>query len=111
NGLLHLGTRKLHAHSAQCFNLRAVEFKIDAKAPPPARWHQFLAALWPKDPEAVAALQEWLGYLLTSDTRQQKIFLLVGPPRAGKGTIAGVLQALVGHDSVVSPTLGSLSER
>ena len=39
----------------------------------------------PTDPDAVATLQEWLGYLLTAGTSQQKILFLVGPMRSGKG--------------------------
>ena len=38
----------------------------------------------------------------------QKILLLVGPTRAGKGVIARVLGALVGRGNVAGPTLASL---
>ena len=55
-------------------------------------------------------LQEWVGYLLTQDTRQHKILLIVGPPRSGKGTIGRVLRELLGHENVVGPTLSSLGE-
>jgi putative DNA primase/helicase len=54
-------------------------------------------------------LQELFGYCLTGDTSQQKAFLIVGPPRSGKGTIAKVLKRLVGTDNAVNPTLTSLS--
>src|SRR5262249_9078956 len=54
-------------------------------------------------------LQKWFGYLLTPDTRQQKILLLIGPPRSGKGTIARVLERMLGRDQVASPTLASLA--
>jgi putative DNA primase/helicase len=50
-----------------------------------------------------------MGYILAGDTRLQKIFLLLGPPRAGKGTIARVLAGLLGKHNVVAPTLASLS--
>jgi putative DNA primase/helicase len=36
-------------------------------------------------------LGEIFGYMLTADTSQRKIFLLVGPTRGGKGTIGRVL--------------------
>ena len=48
------------------------------------------------------------GYLLTSDTRLQKMFLIVGPKRSGKGTIARVLKALLGVANVAGPTLSGL---
>jgi putative DNA primase/helicase len=46
----------------------------------------------------------------TPDTTQQKIFLLVGPRRSGKGTIARVLTAMLGRENVAGPTLYSLTQ-
>jgi phage/plasmid-associated DNA primase len=40
----------------------------------------------------------------------QKIFLLVGPKRGGKGIISRILTALVGADNITAPTLSSLSQ-
>jgi len=53
-------------------------------------------------------LQEIFGLLLTPDTRHEKIFMVVGPKRSGKGTISRVLTALLGKENVVNPTLNSL---
>ncbi|MCZ6854573.1 MAG: hypothetical protein O7G86_11700, partial [Gammaproteobacteria bacterium] len=38
-----------------------------------------------EDPESIACLQEIFGYFLLPDISQQKIFLLNGPKRGGKG--------------------------
>ena len=62
--------------------------------------------MWGGDAESISCLQEWFGYLLTPDTRQQKILMMVGPKRSGRGTIARVLKALAGSSTVVNPTLG-----
>jgi putative DNA primase/helicase len=43
------------------------------------------------------------------DTSQQKILLIVGPRRSGKGTIGRILRALVGERNHVAPTLNSLA--
>jgi len=32
-------------------------------------------------------LQDWFGYTLSPDTSQQKMLMIVGPTRSGKGTI------------------------
>jgi putative DNA primase/helicase len=61
------------------------------------------------DKEAEDTLQEIFGYLLTPDTRQQKIFLLIGPPRSGKGTIVHTFVRMLGDENCVFPTLSSLS--
>src|SRR5262249_16217788 len=74
-------------------------------------WLTFLGELWPGDSESIDTLQEWFGYSLTPDTRHQKILLLLGPPRSGKGVIARVLRGLVGPGNVAGPTLSSLAER
>jgi putative DNA primase/helicase len=53
-------------------------------------------------------LQEYIGYILSGRTDMQKMLLLIGPTRSGKGTIARMLAALVGRGHVVGPTLASL---
>ena len=60
------------------------------------------------DREAIDTVQEVFGYCLTADTRQQKAFMLIGPKRSGKGTIARVLTHLVGLQNTVAPTLAGL---
>jgi putative DNA primase/helicase len=46
--------------------------------------------------------------MVSGDTRQQKMFLFVGPKRGGKGTIARVLSRMLGKHNVAGPTLASL---
>jgi putative DNA primase/helicase len=95
-------------HTPGFFTYNAVDFAFDPHAPEPRQWLQFLAELWPDDQSVIDTLQEIFGYCLTSDTSQQKIFLLVGPKRSGKGTIARVLTSIVGLNSSVAPTLAGL---
>lgn len=109
NGLLHLRTGKLHNATPRFFHTAALGVTYDREAPPPVEWLKFLAQLWPDDPASIVALQDWFGYLLTPDTSFHKIMLIVGPKRSGKGTIARVINALLGgKDSVTAPTLASL---
>ena len=109
NGILHVPTRKLVEHDPRLFIGHAVPFAYDADAPAPTRWLAFLDDLWPDDPESVALLQEEFGYILSGDTSLQKILLLVGPTRAGKGVIANTLTHLCGRESVGAPTLAGLT--
>ncbi|MCX4408947.1 phage/plasmid primase, P4 family [Streptomyces sp. NBC_01764] len=107
NGLLRIRDRALLPHGPEFFNLVSVPFAYDPDASAPT-WHGFLAQLWPDDPDSIAALQEWFGYVLSGRTDQQKILLIVGPSRSGKGTIARVLKALVGKENLAGPTLAGL---
>ena len=109
NGLLHLPPLELLPATPNFFGLNAVSFPYLENAPKPAQWLRFLDDLWHDDPEAVCTLQEIMGYALTPDTRQQKVFLMVGPKRSGKGTIGRVITQLLGGDNVCAPTLSSLS--
>ncbi|UTV81825.1 phage/plasmid primase, P4 family [Acidithiobacillus sp. YTS05] len=110
NGLLHLPTGELLEPSPRFFTRSALAFDYDAHAPTPERWLAFLKSLWPEEPEAIDLLQEIFGYVLIPDTSLQKIFLIVGPTRSGKGTIARVLKELVGPSNVCAPSLGDFGE-
>jgi putative DNA primase/helicase len=108
NGLLDLERRQLLPHTPQYFNLTSVPFDYDPSAPQPERWLAFLNQLWPHDPQAIAVLGEWFGYVISGKLDLHKILLMVGPTRGGKGVIARVLTALIGRQHVAGPTLNSL---
>ena len=108
NGLLHLPSGELYPSSASYFGLTASDVTFDSDAGEPVHWLTFLGQLFGDDREAHDTLQDWFGYALAPDTSQQKIFMIVGPRRGGKGTIARILTALLGRDSVIAPTLSGL---
>jgi putative DNA primase/helicase len=108
NGLLHLPTGILHPPSSSYFNLSASEVIFDLMAPEPTQWLAFLKQLFDDDQEQIDLLQDEFGYWISPDTSQQKISLVIGPKRSGKGTIGRILSRLVG--SVAGPTMSSLAE-
>ncbi len=111
NGLLYLPGRRQLEPTPAFWTHNALSYNYDQDALDPENWLRFLGDIWPDDPESINTLQEIFGYLLTADTRQQKAFLLVGPKRSGKGTIARVATAMLGQDNVCAPTLASLSSQ
>jgi putative DNA primase/helicase len=108
NGLLHLPTGKIIDNTPEFFTYNALDFAYDPDAPEPRQLLDFLLQLWPNDQQSIATLQEIFGYCLTGDTRQQKAFLLIGPRRSGKGTIARILARLIGTANTAAPTLAGL---
>jgi putative DNA primase/helicase len=110
NGILDLETRKLRRHTPELFAQHVLPFEFDRRARRPTRWLQFLDELWGDDEESKSALGEWFGYVLSNATEQQKAWMLVGPKRSGKGTIARVLTGLLGAHNVAAPTLASLAQ-
>lgn len=114
NGLLHLPTGRLLPASPAFFTLNATDIAYDTDAPSPAAWLAFLETIFTRDDgavdyEAIEAVQDWFGYCLLPNTSQQKIMLLVGPPRSGKGTLMAILKEVIGRNNVVAPTLDGLA--
>lgn len=112
NGLVNLmdladGKCQVIPPTPRFFSTIALDYDILPDAPAPKEWLKFLGQLWPDDQDSIQLLQEWFGYCLTQDTSQQKILMLVGPKRSGKGTIARVLRELLGKGNVCGPTLAS----
>lgn len=110
DGLVDLASGAPHPITPELFCTHALPFPYQPDTAPPAAWLAFLADLWPDDPEAIATLQEWFGYVLSPDTRQHKALMLVGPKRGGKGIIGRILRGLLGDSNVAGPPLGSLAQ-
>ena len=53
-------------------------------------------------------LQEIFGYIVSGASSLQKILMIIGPKRSGKGTLGRLLVELVGPANVCSPRLESL---
>ena len=109
NQNLHVPTMKVLPKDPDLFSANALDFDYDANAPKPKAWMDFLQSVWTDDPEAIQLLKEWFGYCLTADTSQQKILLVKGPKRSGKGTIAKILQALVGRANFAGMQTGTFA--
>lgn len=99
NTLLRIVDRKQIDHTPAFFNTNVLPFDYEPLAEEPKRWKQFLAELWPDDPESIALLQEWFGYVVSGQTNMHKMLTLIGPRRSGKTTIAHILRTLVGSDN------------
>lgn len=109
SALLHLPSMQKFPPSPAFFNTASLDVDHDPSAPQPVRWWGFLDQLFGDDREARDLLQDWFGYCIGFDTSQQKMLLIVGPRRSGKGTIARVLTQLAGRGNVVGPTTSSLA--
>lgn len=110
NGLHHLPSNTFMPHDPNLFTQGAADFDYAADAPDPGEWFKFVRQILGHDPAGIDLLQEWMGYCLGYSAWLQKMLLVVGPKRSGKGTLAAVMESLVGHQSVAGPTLGSLGQ-
>ena len=116
NGNLHLPSYIAEKDEAEClkpltpqlFNSNSVKYAFDFRPAEPLKWFEFLRSVWPNDQESIDCLQEWFGYCLTQETKHHKLLMIVGVKRSGKGTIARVLEKLIGSGNYISPKLSSL---
>jgi P4 family phage/plasmid primase-like protien len=111
NGILHVPTREMRGSTPDYFTVNALAFNYDREATCPL-WLDTIAQWWPRvdgEPSAEEMLlQEVFGYLLTAWTSLQKIFIILGPGRSGKGTIMRVLRMLLGERNVAAPNVQGL---
>lgn len=110
NGLLDMASGQLCPSSPNLFVTASIPVAWDPMAGAPVEWLRFLGDLWPNDPESIQLVQEWFGYCLTPDTSQQKMLMIVGPKRGGKGTIYEVLRALLGAGNITAATLSGITK-
>lgn len=115
NGLIHLpsyvtGGDYMRPLTPRYFSTLNLGYDFEANGNQPARWLEFLDDLWPNDPDSIALVQEYGGYLLTLDTRYQKALMVKGPPRSGKGTLCQVWENMLGRENVAATSLNALAE-
>lgn len=109
NGLLGVISRKLIAHTPRFFNLGSVDYDFNPAATCPT-WEKSLDDWFDDDLESRDTLEEILGLLLIPETKYHKLFLLVGPRRAGKGIVGRLIPKLLGPRNVVTPTMANLGD-
>ncbi len=71
----------------------------------------FLDGIWQGDADATQKrqfIQQWMGYLLTADSSQQKMLILKGEGANGKSVLMDIARHLVGEKNTSSAMLGRL---
>jgi putative DNA primase/helicase len=85
-------------------------YEVDAvKRTPPRAWARYLKSIWGSDVQSIELVHQLLGYLLSGRQDLQKIFVLLGPPRAGKGTLLNLIQSIF-RDQATSFKVASLDQ-
>lgn len=100
NGWLNVKTGELEPLGPE----RDIRWVVAARYDPNAtcpEWFKFLDSIgWTEGTDHRRLLRQWIGWLISGDTSIHKGALLVGPKRAGKGTVLAVCEALMGDGSV-----------
>ena len=97
NGTLHLREGTLTPPRRDQYITKISPVAFDAEAECPA-FCEFLTMIMGGDEELVAYLQRVLGYMLTGDTREQRLFFLYGTGANGKSTLLNICKGLLGAE-------------
>ena len=97
NGVVDLRTGALlpHAPELRLTKLCPTKYVPEATS---VRWNSFLEDVFLGDQEIIAYMQRALGYSITADTREQKLFICWGKGANGKTTLFETVRAVVGTD-------------
>jgi len=94
---LETGNTKLYPSSPDLFVLGSYPYAFDPNAECPD-FEKFLLDTQLGNVDMAKLLQHWAGYVLVPDMSLEKLVMMVGKPRAGKGTIIECMKALIGGD-------------
>lgn len=108
NTLVDPVTRETMAHTPAYFNGYSLNFDYDPEAVCP-RWDGFLESIWPGDQGSKDLLQEWFGCVIVGDFTHEKLMMIIGVTRSGKGTVGETLTNLLGKNNVSGPSLGDFT--
>jgi putative DNA primase/helicase len=95
NGTLDLRTGELRRHAPDDLITKLARVAYD----PAARsqlWEEFLVRITGRDEEVAVFLQRAVGYSLTGDTREEKLFFAHGPAASGKSTFLEAIRGVLG---------------
>lgn len=101
---------KLQKSSPHFFSLSCYPYDFNPNATC-AVWEKFLREIFVDDPMKITLLQEWFGYNLIPDNSHEKFMMLLGPTRAGKGTILDVLSFILGESQVLATSFRDYTRR
>lgn len=103
NGTLDLRTGELRDHDPADLITRLVPVKFDAAAACPV-WDRFLSEVMKGRGDLIGFLQRAVGYSLSGDTSERKLFILHGGGRNGKSTFLETVREMIPDYAARVPT-------
>lgn len=104
NGILDVPTGQLFPHSPDWFSFHSLPIIYSDGAECP-EFLKFLEDIWEGDMELIESLRLWMGYCLLTSCAHEKFAVFKGASRAGKSTLASVIESIVGRDNTASTSL------
>jgi len=95
NGTIDLRTGEMQPHDPtdRLTLLAGIEYDSGASLD---EWDNFIAAITQDDEDLASFLQTAMGYSATGETKEDKLFMPIGPTRTGKTTFIGAVKGTLG---------------
>lgn len=100
-GVIDLKNRKVKQHDKSLMLSKYSPFEVDFKNEP-IKWLAFLNDIFEKDQEIIQYMQRVLGYAMTSSTREQCMFMLIGDGSNGKSLLLEIINEALGSYAATS---------
>lgn len=110
NGTLDLRTGKLKPHWRGDYITKCTGIRFDPKAECP-KWDRYLDDVTGGDLDLILYLQKWAGYCLTGVTTEDKLLILQGKGRNGKGCFVMGLHSILGDYAAIAAFATFVAQR
>ncbi len=93
------------------FSTGNLDLDPDPDAPEPVEWNRFLDSVFGDDQMSKDLLHEYMGLVVSGETAFQKLLLLIGETRGGKGIVVGTMENLVGYGNYCALAVDQLGDK
>lgn len=110
NGLLDMSTYQLMPHTPEYLSTSQIPVMYNHAATCP-NWMKFISEVSSEDEDQMKLLQQIAGYVMTTDTRYAKAFILYGSGANGKSLFNRMISKIVGRDAISSLNLSTITKQ
>jgi putative DNA primase/helicase len=101
SGIIDLRSGKIQSHNKDLMLSKYSPYEVDFKNEPKL-WLEFLNEIFQNDQDIIRYIQRVLGYSMTSSTREQCMFMLIGDGSNGKSLLLDIINEALGSYAATS---------
>lgn len=110
NGMLNINTFEIVPHDPDFMATYALPVSLDPESDRRCVNFEHYLETSVQDPESIAQLQEFAGYIISRDTKYEKCLFLLGPGRDGKSKFINAMKDMVGIDNISAVSFADLEK-
>lgn len=110
NGMLNIDTFELVPHDPDFYCTYEIPVTLDPNSTKRCTVFETFLDRSVQDPESIAQMQEFAGYIISRDTKYEKCLFLLGPGRDGKSKFIGAMKDMVGIENVSAVSFADLEK-